>query len=219
MLRRVPELFATVDVSLRLGMLLFDAPLQRYNAHCWYGGIYHGERPEAILKTRGSDIVAECLAFATMHLVQRVADAHVRGYTILLVSEGDHAASRLGGLFATLLIDRVLAGMTADDEKVGFAARDPDLERTLTIYRAIAEIMYPDSREMRAGIANMEEDELAFWSRVIDHAAFLKSVPLDAPSRRALAALVGTIDETVESFYLYFLATSFGNSMYERFGV
>lgn len=219
MLRRVPELFATVDVSLRLGMLLFDAPLQRYNAHCWYGGIYHGERPEAILKTRGSDIVAECLAFATMHLVQRVADAHVRGYTILLVSEGDHAASRLGGLFATLLIDRVLAGMTADDEKVGFAARDPDLERTLTIYRAIAEIMYPDSREMRAGIANMEEDKLAFWSRVIDHAAFLKSVPLDAPSRRALAALVGTIDETVESFYLYFLATSFGNSMYERFGV
>lgn len=219
MLRRVPELFASVDVSLRLGMILFDAPLQRYNAHCWYGGIYHGERPEAILKTRGSDIVAECLAFTTMHLVQRVADAHVRGYTILMISDGDHAASRLGGLFATLLIDRVTSGMTADEEKVGFGERDPDFERTLTIFRAVAEIMYPDSREMRASIANIEEDKIAFWSRVIDHALYLNDVPLDARSNDALSALIRTIDETIASFYLYFLATSFGNSMYERFGI
>lgn len=219
MLRRVPELFASVDVSLRMGMVLFDAPLQRYNAHCWYGGIYHGERPEAILKTRGSDIVAECLAYTTMHLVQRVADAHVRGYTILLVSDGDRAAARLGGLFATLLIDRVITGMTADVENVGFQTNDPHHERTLTTYRAVAEIMYPDSREMRASISNVEDDPLAFWSRVIDYALYLTTVPLAAPDRDALLALVRTIDETIESFYLYFLATSFGNAMYERFGI
>jgi hypothetical protein len=219
MLRRVPELFAFVDVSQRMGTLLFDAPLQRYNAHSWSGGIYRGERPEAILKTRGSDIVAECLAFTTMHLVQRVADAQVRGYTILLISDGDRAASRLAGLFATLLVDRVIAGMTADEERVGFRARDPQLGRTLNTYRAVAEIMYPDSREMRAGISNVEDDVLAFWSRSIDHALFLNAVPLEPPDSDALIALVRTIDETIDSFYLYFLATTFGDSMYERFGI
>lgn len=219
MLRRVPELFAFVDVSARLGMLLFDAPLQRYNAHSWYGGIYRGERPEAILKTRGSDTVAECLAFTTMHLVQRVADAHVRGYTTLLISEGDRAASRLAGLFATFLVDRVIDGMRADEERVGFRKRDPQLERTLTTYRAVAEIMYPDSREMRAGISNVDEDILTFWSRAIDHAIFLSAVTQDALDTDALITLVKTIDETIRSFYLYFLATTFGDTMYERFGI
>lgn len=219
MLRRVPELFAFVDVSQRMGTLLFDAPLQRYNAHGWYGGIYPGERPEAILKTRGSDIVAECLAFTTMHLVQRVADAHIRSYMILLISDGDRAASRLAGLFATLLVDRVIAGMAADEERVGFRARDPQLERTLTTYRAVAEIMYPDSREMRAGISKVEADVLAFWSRAIDHALFLNTAHLEAADSDALIALVRTIDETIDSFYLYFLATTFGDTMYERFGI
>lgn len=219
MLRRIPELFAFVDVSHRIGAQLFEVSLQNYATHCWYGGIYRGERPAAILKTSGSDTVAHCLAFATMHLVQRVCDSNVRGYDAARAPGGDRAASRLAGLFASLLVDRIALGMSADRERIGIASRDPDLERTLTSYRAVAEIMYPDSREMRAGISKVDDDPMAFWQRAIDHALFLNGSPIASPAPEAMLTLVRTICDTLDSFYIYFLATSFGDAFYERYGI
>ena len=219
MLRRIPDLFAFVDVSHRLGIQLFDVPLKNYAAHTWHGGVYRGERPEAILKTGGSDTVAHTLAFTTMHLVQRVGDSGVAGYDVVLSDGGDREASRLGGLFAGKLIDRVTAGIEADEERIGFAAQDPQLERTLTSYRAVAEIMYPDSREMRYGITNVDDDPIVYWQRAVDHALYLGTVPPDGPAADAMLRLARTIDDTLDSYYVYFLATSFGEAIYERYGL
>lgn len=219
MLRRIPDLFAFVDVSHRLGIQLFDVPLHNYAAHTWHGGVYRGERRAAILKTGGSDNVAHTLAFTTMHLVQRVGDSGVDGYDVVVRDDGDREASRLAGLFAGKLIDCVTTGIEADEERIGFAAQDPHLERTLTSYRAVAEIMYPDSREMRYGVTNVDDDPIAYWRRALDHALFIGNADAHAPASEAMLRLARTIDDTIDSYYVYFLATSFGNAMYERFGL
>ncbi len=219
MLRRIPELFAFVDVTHRVGTRLFEIPLQTYAAHGWYGGVYLGERPEAILRTQGTDTIAQCLAYTTMHLVQRVADSGVRGFGVLAMESGERSVSRLAGIFASLLVERVIAGIAADIEGVGFAQRDRDLERTCAGYRAVAQIMYPDSREMSSGIGKVIADSMESWQRAIEFALFLAPDALDDASIEPMLALVRTIGETLDSFYLYFLATSFGDSFYERYGI
>ncbi len=219
MLRRIPELFAFANVSTRLGVQIFDVPLQNYAAHSWYGGIERGERPAAILRTAGTDTVAHCLAFTTMHLVHRSCDSDVRGYGLIGTVEGERGASRLAGLFASKLVDRLTSGIDLDEERIGFAASDPELARTLTSYRAVAEIMYPDSREMRVGITNVDADPLPYWQRAIDHALFLNATPIHLDADPAILALVRIVEDTIESFYPYFLATSFGETIYERYGL
>ncbi|GAC1495782.1 MAG: hypothetical protein NVS1B2_14940 [Vulcanimicrobiaceae bacterium] len=218
MLRRIPELFAFADVSHVIGAALFDVALRNYRAHAWYGN-ERGERRERILKTAGNDTVAHCLAYTTMHLVDRVGTSGVRGYDVVARADGSREASRVAGLFALKLVDRLVAGIAADTEEIGFAQRDPALDRTLSGYCAVSEIMYADSREMRTGIENVDADPIAYWHRAIDHALFLNATAVVPGEIPAMLALVRVIEDAIASFYVYFLATSFGETVYERYGL
>ncbi len=219
MIRRIPEFFVARDVPESIGSRLFEIPLRDYAANCWYGGAYVGEPPAAIRRTRGTDALAHCLAFATMHVGGRIAESGIRGYDVLGRREGGRQASRIAGLFATHAIDCVTDAMSADEDAIGFRERDPRFEISQAQYRGVAEIMYPDSREMRASVARRDGDSLDSWSRALDHALFIEPGSRGEPQIDATISLVGTIRDTLESFYLYFLATAYGDDVYQKYGI
>lgn len=218
-LRRIPEIFAERDVAPPIGARLFEIPLRDYAANCRYARAEEGAASGAIERTRGTDTFAHCLAFTTMHLGSRVAESGIRGYDLLARPEGGRSASRLAGLIATHLVDRLETAMRTDVDEIGFRRNDPHFEVTIAQYRGVSEIMYPDSREMRAGLARDGGDTLEYWAHALDHAIFIETHERDEPAIDPLIALVAALRDTLESFYLYFLATAYGDDVYEKYGI
>lgn len=212
-------MFAERDVAHAIGSRLFEIPLRDYAANLWYGGAYRGETPAAIVRTRGTDAVAHCLAFATMHLGQRVVDSAIRGYDLVGRGEDGRGTSRLGGLFATHLIDRLGASMRDDPDGIGFRAHRREFEASQTQFRGVAEIMYPDSREMRAGSEGIERETIGYWQRALDHALFVDVARAGEAAIDPSISLVAAICDALDSFYVYVIATLYGADVYEKYGI
>jgi hypothetical protein len=216
-MKPLPEIYEKITVPQRLRAILYSAPLRIYARNCWHGGLYKGERRAPILQTRGTDTFSECLAYGVMNNVIVVADSGVREYDVLYDATAERHAIRLGALFSGLLTQRLLAGINEDREGIGFEGADANIYRTVDSFRAVSQVMYPTFVEVRDAFVETE-DSAHTWLRAIDLSLFLNTDRLVRPDDEKIETLARTLDDASESFYTYFLATLFGEMMYERGG-
>ena len=215
---RIRDTFEEVLVPDRLRAILYSAPLRIYARNCWHGGLYRGEKRAPILQTQGTDVFSECLAYTVMHLVMRTADSNIREFDTLFDATAERQAIRLGATYAAHLTEALLRGIRADREGIGFDTNDRNFERTIESFHIVSQVMYPGITETRGALINYDhQDPALIWIRAIDHAIFLPTERLSLPTDAELRSLTRLLDATIESFYPFFLAKMFGETMYEHF--
>jgi hypothetical protein len=216
---RIATAFEADVVPGALQELLSGAPLHMYERNCWNGALDLGEKPAPILQTNATDIFAACLSFTVAHLVLRVAQSGLRDYDQLVTPAWRRQASRLGAEFAYRLTEAFALATRADrrsDQK--FDARDDNVERTLGNFTIISQIMYPAISEVRTALANYRHRDPAMrWLRAIDHALYTTPRTVTDDERPKLRALANLLDDTLDAFYPYFLASAFDESVYAQF--
>ncbi len=215
---RIPDTFEDVLVPDRIRAILYSAPLRIYARNCWHGGLYRGEKRAPILQTQGTDVFSECLAYTVMHLVMRTADSGVREFDTLFDATAERQAIRLGAYYATHLTDALLKGVRDDREGIGFDSADRNFDRTIESFHVVSQVMYPNITETRGALIHYDHHDPAIvWIRAIDHAMFLPTDRLPMPTDAELRSLTNLLDATIDSFYPYFLAKMFGDTMYDHF--
>jgi len=215
---RIAEQFESVALPDHLQDVLSSAPLRMYERNCWNGALELGEMRAPILRSHATDIFAGCLAFTVPHLVLLVAQSTLPEYAMVLDPTRDRKALRLAAEFAHRLTEALCKDVRAERSESANDPRDENTEKTIQTFAVISQIMYPAISEVRASLANYRHRDPAMrWLRAINHALFLTTHPVDEHERAILGALAKLFDETVASFYPYFLATAFGNSVYAQF--